>query len=52
MIDVLRAEDLLFLLFEFVNLDLDTSGVEARLVRLQAGEPAFIVVHFSPQHVW
>jgi hypothetical protein len=51
-VKVLRTDDLLALQFEFVNLHLDTSDVrEGRLVHTQAGQPAFIIVHFPPQHI-
>src|SRR5215211_5310567 len=52
LVNVLRTDDLLALQFEFVNLHLDTTASqEARLVRTQAGQPAFIVVQFPPQYL-
>ena len=51
MLRVLRPDDLLALTFEFVNLALDTpQGQAPRLVRSQPGQPAFLIVHFAPQH--
>ncbi|MCZ2525287.1 hypothetical protein [Streptomyces sp. HB2AG] len=48
---VLRSVDLLAVRFEFFNLALVEEGPDAgRLVREQAGEEAFVVVHFPPQH--
>jgi len=52
LVNVLRTDDLLALQFEFVNLHLDaTASQEARLVRTPAWQPAFIIVHFPPQHL-
>ena len=49
--DVLRADDLLSLHFEFYGLSLTTSPDQPpRLTRI-AGQSAFIVVRFPPQHV-
>jgi hypothetical protein len=52
---VVRADDLLVLTFEFINLRLDTSAAGIpRLVREFPEQPeqeARIVVHFPPQHV-
>jgi len=51
-VSVLRPEDLLVLRFEFVNLTLRTSATEAaKLTRTQANKPAYVVVHFQPQHI-
>src|SRR5262249_18379709 len=52
-LDVVRADDLLALSFEFVNLDFDTdeTPVLPRLVRFDPGEDAFVIVHFPPQHI-
>jgi hypothetical protein len=51
-ISLLRADDLLALDFEFLNLRLDANGDQApRLVRTQPGLPAFVIVQFPPQHV-
>lgn len=48
---VVRPLDLLALRFEFFNLILMAEGPSAgQLVREQAGEDSFIVVHFPPQH--
>ncbi|WP_158849577.1 hypothetical protein [Saccharothrix deserti] len=50
--NVLRHLDLLALRFEFANLILMHDGPFAgQLMREQAGQDAFIVVHFPPQHV-
>jgi hypothetical protein len=49
---LLRADDLLALTFEFINLQLDAgAGHAPRLVRIQSAAPAFVIVHFPPQHV-
>src|SRR6266536_2176934 len=51
-VSVVRAADLLALRFEFVNLVLATTqGQAPRLLRSQGGLPAFIIVHFPPQHI-
>jgi hypothetical protein len=52
-LDVVRADDLLALSFEFINLDFDSdeTPVLPRLVRVSPGEDAFVVVHFPPQHI-
>jgi hypothetical protein len=44
----LRADDLLALRVEFVNLVLDNTQPQPRLVRSQ---DSFIIVHFAPQHI-
>jgi len=50
--ELLRADDLLTLRFEFVNLTLDTAATRApRLLRARAAQPAFVIVHFPPQHI-
>jgi hypothetical protein len=51
--DVLRAEDLLALQFEFVNLELQTrTDAEGnRSARLVASADAFIIVKFPPQSI-
>lgn len=52
LIDVLRPDDLLFLQIECANLTLDTAAGHApRLVRNQPGQPAYLIVHFPPQHI-
>jgi hypothetical protein len=48
---VLRPLDLLAVRFEFHNLVLVKDGPASRLVREQAEEDAFVIVHFPPQHV-
>ncbi|MET0552053.1 MAG: hypothetical protein ABW221_03380 [Vicinamibacteria bacterium] len=52
-LDVVRADDLLVLRFELVNLvlDPDESAVPRRLVRAAADREARLVVHFPPQHL-
>ncbi len=51
-VNVVRPEDLLALSFEFRNLSLETGNGEApQLVRVQSQEPAYIIVHFPPQHI-
>src|SRR6266581_1743870 len=48
--NLLPADDLLALTFEFVNLHIDVGTDHLpRLVRIQTGQPAFIIVHFQPQ---
>jgi hypothetical protein len=49
-LSVVRPEDLLVLNFEFVNLDLDSSGPKPKLVR-RSGATPLIVVHFPPQNI-
>ncbi len=51
-VTVLRPEDLLVLRFQFVNFVLKTeSGQPARLMRIKPDKPAYIIVHFPPQHI-
>jgi hypothetical protein len=54
-LNVCRADDLLVLRFEFVNLQIDPDEAAAprRLIRsLPAGEAdAMVIVHFPPQHI-
>ena len=52
-IELLRTEDLLALQFEFINLDLFEAEGElpVRFMRLDEAQPAFVIVHFPPQHV-
>ncbi len=47
---VLRPDDLLALDFECVNLKVK-AGVPPKLVREKASAPAYIIVHFPPQHI-
>ncbi len=47
--EILRKEDLLALRVQLFNMALD--GDPAQLVRRQAGEPAYLVVHFPSQHI-
>jgi hypothetical protein len=48
---LLRPDDLLTLEFECINLTLDTTQIPPVLVRIQAGQPALIIVRFPPQHI-
>ncbi|WIL44869.1 hypothetical protein QP042_00500 (plasmid) [Bacillus bombysepticus] len=49
---VLRPKDLLLLRFAFVNLTFRTGGGKhAHFEPVLADKPAFLVVHFSPQHI-
>lgn len=48
---VLRADDLLDLHFEFLNLRLEASASGAALVRVDAAADAFVIATFPPQHV-
>ncbi|GHF36304.1 hypothetical protein [Streptomyces griseosporeus] len=49
--DVVRAQDLLAVTFEFRNLLLVTDGpAGGHLVREQPGQDAFVIVHLPPQH--
>jgi hypothetical protein len=48
--DVLRADDLLVLRFDFYNLRLRAGGAAREVVADGAGD-SFLVVHFPPQHV-
>jgi len=47
---VLRPDDLLALEFECVNLE-SKAGPPPKLVRKNPAAPAYIVVHFPPQHI-
>jgi hypothetical protein len=47
---LLRADDMLALTFELVNLVLDTTQTPPQLIHSQPG-PAFVIVHFPPQHI-
>ncbi|HEX7164071.1 MAG TPA: hypothetical protein VF223_22880 [Trebonia sp.] len=48
---VLRADDLLDLHFEFLNLRLEDGEPGPALVRVDAAADAFVIVTFPPQHV-
>lgn len=48
---VLRADDLLDLHFDFLNLRLEDSELGPALVRVAAAADAFVIVTFPPQHV-
>jgi hypothetical protein len=51
-VPVTRAEDLLSLQFRFINLGLQAAADKSiTLARLKAGDPAFLIVEFPPQHV-
>ena len=52
-LDVVRADDLLVLRFELVNLvlDPDESRAPRRLIRTAAADDALVIVHFQPQHI-
>ncbi len=52
-LDVTRADDLLVLRFEFVNLVLDPNenAIPRQLIRASAASEAFMIVHFQPQHI-
>lgn len=52
-LNVRRADDLLVLRLEFVNLQLepDEAVTPRRLVRVAADADAIIIVHFPPQHI-
>jgi hypothetical protein len=47
---LLRPDDLLTLEFECINLKIQP-GSPASLVRIKASDPAYIIVHFPPQHI-
>jgi hypothetical protein len=47
---LLRPDDLLALEFECINLKIQP-GSPSTLVRIKASEPAYIIVHFPPQHI-
>ncbi|MFF4528331.1 hypothetical protein ACFY1P_03570 [Streptomyces sp. NPDC001407] len=50
--NVVRADDLLNLTFDFFNLHLvETAGQPPQLVRIDPGQPAFMVVRLPPQHI-
>jgi len=48
-ITVIRPEDLLCLTFEFINLEV--KGQPPQLQRVKTDAPAYIIVHFQPQHI-
>src|SRR5215472_11017149 len=50
-ISLVRPDDLLALTFELINLTLDQTQTPPQFVRTQAGQDAFLIVHFPPQHV-
>lgn len=50
-ISLVRPDDLLALTFELSNLALDPTQTPPRLVRVDAGQAAFLIVHFPPQHI-
>ncbi len=50
-LDVIRPHDMLVLKFEFRNLSLNTTGAAPQLVRDDSEQPAYIIVHFPPQHI-
>ncbi|MCX7599601.1 MAG: hypothetical protein N2512_12160, partial [Armatimonadetes bacterium] len=48
-VTVIRPKDLLCLTFEFINLEI--KGQPPQLQRVKTDTPAYIVVHFPPQHI-
>lgn len=50
-VQVTRPDDLLALKFDFFNLNLSTGIGGPRLVRVTPGQPAYVGVEFSPQHI-
>ncbi|MGA5760694.1 hypothetical protein [Nonomuraea bangladeshensis] len=52
-LEVRRADDLLVLRFEFVNLvlDPDASAHPRRMIHAAPQDEAFVIVHFPPQHI-
>jgi hypothetical protein len=49
---LLRADDLLALRFEIINLRVETfSDRPPQITRIERGLAAFIIVHFPPQHI-
>jgi len=50
-ISLVRPDDLLALTFELINLTLDQTQTPPQFVRTQAGQDAFLIVYFPPQHV-
>src|SRR5262245_56943101 len=50
-ISLLRADDLVALRFQFVNLIIDSSQSSPALVRSDRGKPGFVIVEFPPQHI-
>lgn len=52
-VEVMRPDDLLVLEFEFINLDLFEAENElpVRFMRLEEGQPAYVIVRFPPQHI-
>ena len=49
-ISAMRPDDLLSLDFECINLVMKP-GVPPKLVRGKSGSPAYLIVHFPPQHI-
>ena len=49
--DLIRPDDLLALTLDFYNMSLAAGGGAPRLVRLDPNQPAYLVVHFGPQHI-
>ncbi|MGA8184893.1 MAG: hypothetical protein WB819_14770, partial [Terriglobia bacterium] len=49
--DLIRPDDLLALTFDFFNMNLAAGGGAPRLVRVDPNQPAYLVVHFGPQHI-
>jgi hypothetical protein len=47
---LLRPDDLLSLEFECINLKIQP-GSPSSLVRIKASDPAYIIIHFPPQHI-
>jgi hypothetical protein len=49
--DLIRPDDLLALTFDFYNMNLAAGEGAPRLVRIDPNQPAYLVVHFGPQHI-
>jgi hypothetical protein len=49
--DLIRPDDLLALTLDFYNMSFAAGGGAPRLVRVDPTQPAYLVVHFGPQHI-
>ena len=49
--DLIRPDDLLALTLDFYNMSLAAGGGAPSLVRIDPKQPAYLVVHFGPQHI-
>ena len=50
-VSVVRPDDMLVLRFEFVNMRLTVGGGASQVAVEDRNKPAFMIVHFPPQHI-